>query len=831
MTIFLMLAALGVALGFGFRVSILFFASAITLVAVFVLSRQSGVEVSGAAFNALIGLIGLQLGYVTGAGTSSLAIGASQQRDGAIARPFDAAVPSALAGGEKSSFAPSTDLVGPHEPVAGSDLDDHLQDLFLHALGFMMVLRGPDHVIESLNNSCRDLIGDRVVVGRPLRDAVPELAGQGYVELLDAAYRTGEVRKGVHVPALLGGSSEGASQGRVLDFICAPIREPSGRVSGVFLEGHDVTEALRADERLRDVELLSRSTLDALAEQIAVVEADGTIATTNRAWRDFAGANGTLMPMAREGSNYLAACDEAAAGGDRDAAKAASLIRRVISGEIRQGQWEYEGSVPAGRRWFSLKVNRFAGDGPVRVLVAREDVTERKANESRIEYLATHDALTGLPNRNLLGDRAQQSIERSRRSGQGLAVLAVDLDNFKQLNDAYGHSVGDATIAACALRIAGAAEGLSDTVARLGSDEFVVVVGDTEDPGTAAARTARAVHDAVMAPMTILADHEFTLLASVGISLYPSDGTTFDALLKNAEAAMYRAKALGRGGYQFYSPEMSARANERVLFEGELHRALLREQFELHFQPQIEIATGALVGVEALVRWQHPELGWLQPARFIPIAEETGLIGPLGRYVLREACLQNRAWRDQGMPAVPVAVNISAAQLRHADFLAMVEEIIAETGIDPRTLELEITEGTMMEVTEPFLARIASLKRLGVRLSIDDFGTGYSNLAYLRTFPLDRLKIDQSFIASAPSDEGSQSIVRAILGLGESLGLEVVAEGVETDEQAALLERLGCRNAQGFLYGRPMPANELVAWAEARYEFRRRQGGSSNRLA
>ena len=409
-------------------------------------------------------------------------------------------------------------------------------------------------------------------------------------------------------------------------------------------------------------------------------------------------------------------------------------------------------------------------------------------------------------------------------------MLTVDLDNFKQLNDAYGHTVGDATIAACALRIADAAEGLSDTVARLGSDEFVVVVGDAADPATAAARIARAIHDAVNAPMAVLDDHEFTLLASVGISLYPSDGTTFDALLKNAEAAMYRAKALGRGGYQFYSPEMSARANERVIFEGELHRALLREQFELHFQPQIEIATGDLVGVEALVRWQHPELGWLQPARFIPIAEETGLIGPLGRYVLREACLQSRAWRDQGMPAVPVAVNISAAQLRHADFLTMVREIIAETGIDPKTLELEITEGTMMEVTEPLLARVDSLKQLGVRLSIDDFGTGYSNLAYLRTFPLDRLKIDQSFIASAPHDEGSQSIVRAILGLGESLGLEVVAEGVETAEQAALLEKLGCRNAQGYLYGRPMPANELVAWVSARYESGRRQAGGPIRL-
>ena len=304
-----------------------------------------------------------------------------------------------------------------------------------------------------------------------------------------------------------------------------------------------------------------------------------------------------------------------------------------------------------------------------------------------------------------------------------------------------------------------------------------MVLGDASDPGTAAARIARAIHEAIKAPMAILDDHEFTLLASIGISLFPADGTTLDALLKNAKAAMYRAKALGRGGYQFYSPEMSARANERVIIEGELRRALRRDQFELHFQPQVATATGDLIGVEALVRWQHPELGWLQPARFIPIAEETGLIGPLGRYVLREACLQSRAWQSQGVPPVPVAVNIAAAQLRHADFLTMVKEIIEETGIDPKTLELEITEGTMMEVTEPLLARIDSLKQLGIRLSIDDFGTGYSNLAYLRTFPLDRLKIDQSatdlgqpcsaltFVVSALPKRG---VLRKFSGRGQS---------------------------------------------------------------
>jgi len=725
MAVFLLFAALGMALGFGFRAAVLVFASAIAMIAVLAASALTGSDLTGALFDALLGLLGLQVGYFAGMVGSGFSLRASRAKS----PQFDLALPS----------LPSIETNLPH--AFGHD---------------------------------------------PIRPRAPA------------------ENRGGHAVSI--------------------------SIPDVAVGHDDAAERAWAGDREREMQRGFQSTLDALTDHIAVVEADGTIATVNRAWREFANAQDPSLSKAIEGADYFALCDAAVARGDRDAGKVASVIRQVLSGAATQGNWEYRfEDSRTGPGWFLVKVSRIVSEGPARVLVARENVTDRKAKESRIEFLATHDALTGLPNRNLLEDRTRQSIERSRRSGHRLALLTVDLDNFKQLNDAYGHTVGDAAIAACAHRIALAAEGVSDTVARLGSDEFVIVVGDTPDPGTAAARVARALHEAVKAPLSVFDDHEFTLLASIGISLYPSDGTSFDALLKNAEAAMHRAKALGRGGYQFYSPEMSARANERVIFEGELHRALLRDQFELHFQPQIEIATGDLVGVEALVRWRHPELGWLQPARFIPIAEETGLIDPLGRYVLREACKQSRAWRDLGLPAVPVAVNISAAQLRHADFLSMVSEIIAETGIDPRSLELEITEGTMMEVTEPLLARIDGLKQLGVRLSIDDFGTGYSNLAYLRTFPLDRLKIDQSFIAGATHDDGAQSIVRAILGLGESLGLEVVAEGVETAEQAALLGKLGCQNAQGYLYGKPMPADDFIAWVDARNSGRR-QAASPMRL-
>jgi diguanylate cyclase (GGDEF)-like protein len=812
--IFLLIAGLGMALGLAFRVSILVLVSAVTLVGVFVLGLTDGRGVPAAALDSLLGVAVLQLGYFVSGLGRSLAVGFSRRDVDGVSDESAGATNGLIDSAADGSVRSESGLGGPQTPVAGAALDARLEDLFRRAPGFMAVFRGPEHVVESINEAYRDLVGARPIVGRPIRDALPEVAGQGFFDLLDRVYAGGRAEKRSRTPVLLQRNPDGPPDKRIIDFVCEPIRDASGRVFGIFVEGHDVTEAAAIDERLRETERLAHSTIDALTEHIAVLEADGTVATVNKAWRDFAAAHGSSLPASSEGENYLAVCDRAAGEGDQDAAKVAALIRNVISGKARQGQWEYARDGLADQRWFSLMITRFGDDGPVRVVLAHEDITRRKLSESRIEYLATHDALTGLPNRNLLEDRMQQSIEHAQRAGLGLAVLSLDLDDFRHFNDAYGHVTGDAVISVISQRVAKHGRP-GDTVARLGSDEFTIVLNDLDDVSTDAARMAHAILAEVSAPLR-LGEHEFTLPASIGISLYPADGATFDALLKNAEAAMYRAKTLGRGGYQFYSPEMSARANERVIIEGELRRALRRDQFELHFQPQVAIETGDLIGVEALVRWKHPELGWLQPARFIPIAEETGLIGPLGRYVLREACLQSRAWKDQGIPPVPVAVNIAAAQLRHADFVVMVRDIVEETGIDPKTLELEITEGTMMEVTEPLLARIDSLKQLGVRLSIDDFGTGYSNLAYLRTFPLDRLKIDQSFIASAPHDEGSQSIVRAILGLGESLGLDVVAEGVETAEQAALLEKLGCRKAQGYLYGKPMPAEALVTWVNAR---------------
>ena len=833
MAIFLLIAGLGAAIGLAFHVIVLIVASAGVLLFMFVTSMMTDVGLGTAVLDAVIGVAVLQGGFVVGTVIRTTAFGASRRGGASDAgldpdhADFDRPLSSFDARGFVTVSQTGADGVLAEsyeaEIEAEAGFSDRLNDLFRSAPGFMAVLRGPHHVVESANEAFRVLLGGRDVIGRSIREGVPELAGQGFTEKLDLAYGNGELFRDASAQISLVRAPDTAPEQRFLDFVFEPIRDRRDRTIGIFVEGHDVTNAVHAEVRVRETERLARSTIDALPEGIAVVDAEGRIIAANRMWTD---AGEGILGTA-EGSEFLAACRAAERGGDSDAGAIAALVEGALSGKEDDAGVEYERTTLAGPRHFAIRAARFPGDGPLRVALTVQDITERKAYESRIEYLANHDAVTGLPNRNLLADRARQVIERAGGSRSGLALLAIDLDEYEHIKDAYGHTVGDAVMAACAERIGRLARP-GDTLACIGESEFVLVLGDDREPGIEAARMGRSILDELAVPFTI-GEHELSLSASIGISLFPSDGDDLPALLKNAEAAIDRARSLGGGTYQFSSPEMSARANERVIIEGELGRALRRGQLELHFQPQVEMATGALIGVEALARWQHPELGWLAPSRFIPIAEKTGMIGPIGRHILLEACRQGRAWQRDGVASVPIAINITASQLRHPDFPGLVEDAIAETGIDPGAVELEITEGMMIEVSDALLARLDSLKRLGVRLSIDDFGTGYSNLVYLRTFPLDRLKIDRSFIATAATDERSRSIVRAVLGLGESFGLDVVAEGVETAEQAALLEGLGCRQAQGYLYAMPMRGDELTQWILERHTEGRRtstpQGG------
>lgn len=442
------------------------------------------------------------------------------------------------------------------------------------------------------------------------------------------------------------------------------------------------------------------------------------------------------------------------------------------------------------------------------------DITGEKAAEARLQMHATHDQLTGLPNRTLLQDRGAQIIAHAQRSGAGIAVLFIDFDHFKYVNDGYGHAVGDDLLRAAARRF----ESLlrkGDTVARLGGDEFVVMLPDlSRGKGDAQAAADKLLH---AFRQSLRAGHyEFTITPSIGISLFPNDGSTLDELLMKADAAMYLAKESGRNEYRFYEKEMRDKAVQRVALESSLRHAIERNELELYYQPQVCLKTQKIIGTEALIRWHHPQLGFISPNKFIPVAEETGLIVPIGEWVLTTACKQMKAWHDAGMDPLKVSVNLSARQLRLAHFARVVERALAVSGLDPQYLDLELTESVVMGETLSMIARLNELRALGLKLSMDDFGTGYSSLAYLNSFPLEQLKIDRSFVVDLPGKAEAAGIARAIVSMAGHLQLRTLAEGVETQAQASFLLNIGCEFAQGFLFSRPVPALEFEAWTRAR---------------
>ena len=452
-----------------------------------------------------------------------------------------------------------------------------------------------------------------------------------------------------------------------------------------------------------------------------------------------------------------------------------------------------------------------------------QDVTERREIEQQVRHLAYFDGLTGLPNRRLFQERLHPSLEAARRHRRTAALLFLDLDRFKRINDTMGHSAGDTLLREAAERISSslrltdwvgrAGEAGSDSfVARLGGDEFIVLLTEIERVQDAA-RVARRLIDALSHPF-VLAGQEVFISASMGIAIYPFDGEDPETLLKNADTAMYHAKDQGRNNFQFYTESMNASAFERLVLEGSLRKALERGEFVLHYQPQVCLKSGSVRGAEALVRWNHPDLGLVPPSGFIGLAEETGLIVPLGYWVLRAACAQARAWQDRGHRHLRVAVNVSGRQFAQPGFVREVAAILAETGLTPALLDLELTETVLMEDAEDNLAVLQEIKALGVRLSIDDFGTGYSSLGYLRRLPIGALKVDRSFLAGVPSDEDRTTITSAIVALGRSLRLGVIAEGVEYPEQVAFLRELGCDEMQGYLVSRPLPPEDFAAFLE-----------------
>jgi diguanylate cyclase (GGDEF)-like protein/PAS domain S-box-containing protein len=434
------------------------------------------------------------------------------------------------------------------------------------------------------------------------------------------------------------------------------------------------------------------------------------------------------------------------------------------------------------------------------------DITSRKMTEKRIQHVAQHDVLTGLPNRSLLQDRLSQAVAYSARTGRAVWVMLIDLDRFKFVNDSMGHRAGDVLLMTIAARLRSALRDI-DTVARLSGDEFVVILSE-HDAERLTPDIVQRLMDAIAQPV-ILGSKEFFVTCSIGVAVYPTDASGTDSLVEQADIAMYRAKKLGRNNFQFYTPAMNEEAMERVRIESALRNALERDQFVLHYQPQVDLASGQIVGMEALIRWQHPELGVVAPSRFISVAEETGLIVPIGAWVMRTACHQNKLWQDAGLGRLRVAVNLSARQFGAPDLLADITAVLAQTGLDADCLEIELTESLFMSDVTLAVEVLHGLKSLGVNLSIDDFGTGYSSLSYLSRFPIDVLKIDRSFVSDIARDASDAAIVASIIALAHNLKLSVIAEGVETAEQLDYLRRHGCDEMQGYYFSRPLAAHDF----------------------
>lgn len=560
----------------------------------------------------------------------------------------------------------------------------------------------------------------------------------------------------------------------------------------------DITARKQSEARL----LLAEKVFDNSPDAIMITDQYNRIVSTNHAF--------TLI-TGYAADEVLGEDPRILASGVHDA----TFYRMMWESLQRHGHWAGEitdrrKSGEVYPKWMTINAVSDEHSGKLTHYVTMfSDITERKSSEERIHYLAHHDALTGLPNRFSLESRLEQSCLEARRHGWKLAVLFIDLDRFKVINDTLGHHLGDRLLVEVGNRLTSAVRE-SDTIARLGGDEFVVVLADLNTPGDAASVAAKIVE--TLGEPIFVGEHQLHTSPSIGISVFPNDGTDADTIMRNADTAMYHAKALGRNNFQFYAEEMNRSASERLDIESRLRHALARNEFELHYQPQVTTQNSRVVGVEALLRWNPADGRGVPPARFIPIAEETGMIVAIGEWVLRTACRQVKTWLDAGVPPLRLAVNVSARQLRKQDFPDTVADALSASGLPASLLEIEITESAVMEEPEEARRILERLKKMGVTLSIDDFGTGYSSLAYLKLFPIDNLKIDRSFVTDIGRHADDAAIAISTIALAHSLGINVIAEGVETDVQLDLLRAHRCNEFQGFLHSRPLAAADTLAF-------------------
>jgi diguanylate cyclase (GGDEF)-like protein/PAS domain S-box-containing protein len=587
------------------------------------------------------------------------------------------------------------------------------------------------------------------------------------------------------------------------DFPIEIMLSPLESAGGILVTAaiRDISVRKAAEEHLARMEARYRGLLEAAPDAMVVVNQGGEIVLLNvQAEKQFGYRRDELVGQKVKNIIPDGFAERLIADALRSAEDA--LAQQIGTGIELTGRRKDGSDFP-----IEIMLSPLEGAEGILVTAAIRDITLRKKAEAQMIHSSEHDFLTGLPNRMLLNDRVDQAIRLARRYKRKVAVLFLDVDGFKHINDSLGHPIGDKLLQSIAKRLVDCVRG-SDTVSRQGGDEFVVLLSD-EKHAESAALTARRMLQAVAEAHSV-DQHDLHVTSSVGVSVYPDDGLDAETLIKNADTAMYQAKENGRQTYQFFKPDMNVRAVERQAIEESLRRALERQEFTLYYQPKINLRTGKITGAEALLRWLHPVRGLVPPAQFIPVAEDCGLILPIGNWVLREACQQAQAWVDAGLPLGTMAVNISAMQLRDENFLDGVFATLKDTGLDPRSLELELTESVLMKHAESTASILKTLRARGVQVAVDDFGTGFSSLSYLRKFPMDALKIDQSFVSQITTVPDEMIIVAAVIGMGRSLGLRVVAEGVETEEQLAFLQAHQCDEAQGYYFSRPVLPHDFV---------------------
>jgi diguanylate cyclase (GGDEF)-like protein/PAS domain S-box-containing protein len=679
--------------------------------------------------------------------------------------------------------------------------DEQLSRAMLESSAQMMGLLSLDGRILRLNPAAAEWLGapDAAATGQSSLWSLPTwAAGAACGEQLRVAVCGAAAGNPQHAEVEVVSPAGGR---RHLDLSIRPVRrDPDAPIDHLLLEARDITIRKLGEDKMR----LATAVFEQAREGIMITDARGVVVSINHAFSAITGFQ----------SDEVIGQFPAMLTANLDDAQTPQRIRRAV---LRQGHWQ--GELRSQRKsgqdytaWVSLTARRDA-DGRIGHLICIvNDITRSKEAEQKLLRQAHFDTLTELPNRHLLEDRLQSAISAADHQADTLALLFIDLNQFRHINDNFGHRTGDGVLMEMAHRMRDHLRD-ADMVARIGGDEFAVLLPHTEAEG--AAQVATKLLERVAQPCMVM-NNELSLTLSVGIAMYPADGDSVDALTRSADTAMYRAKLEGRGTYRFFAAGMQQRSVRQLQLEAALRRAAEKEELLLHYQPQLDARSGSVVGVEALVRWKHPELGMVSPGEFIPLAESSGQILAIGEWVLRTAVRQIQAWRDTGLTGLVGAVNLSAIQFRDPGLPELVKAILDEAGLPPACLELELTESVATGNPTAAIAMMDRLHALGVRLSIDDFGTGYSSLNYLKRFRIHTLKIDQSFVRDIGADTDDRAIVQAIVQMAHALHLTTIAEGVETDEQAAFLRSQGCDMMQGYRFCRPMEAKGALAWIEAR---------------